>query len=915
MTPSTGDRPLLARSPLIATKHRLPQLGAQLVTRPRAAALLDAGSRHHVTLVAAPPGSGKTTAVRAWAAHQPGHWPVCWLSIDEEDDNPRLLVRYLVEALRPVLDGDVNLAENIDGLDDYGSVASLIEALSGRARRFTLVLDGLEVLRSSAARTTVELLLRHRPPAMHTVLVTTSRSWPDLTRLHSAGEVTEIGLDDLAFDGDACSTFAQQILGTTTTRAAVNELARATGGWAMGIALVARSVGPGTNTQNTPAEGAIERLVSESWHIDQYMRHRVLDGLDHEDRTFLQRASILEELTAEACETILEDPFARRRLRRLSEQLLFLLPANGGQSRFTWQPCLRTVLRRELDERAYPAAIAALHGRAVTWFTACGDVATAIGHALDGDDTATAAQLAEDHLQTLGVESAALLRALARRAGTAALMRHPALATAVAGSAIAAGDHALAGHLLNELDRAAVGPGHTATSLDIDVSTLRAAVACIGGQSTSIDEGAVRVLNDASIHGRFQPVLEYYMALATRATGRAGQSMAALQERSRTFLDAGDINTYLYWQAMIAARYEAQGLLRASRTVYQEALSFLDRNAAPDHVLRAPLVLGLSALHRQRSEAAEMSRLVVDVRDRFLSENPERLCWLHSTRSCILLARASAALGRFDEADDYLELAEHRISRAAWIVDLADEVAEARVLRWTLAGDHDSLARWARASTAASTNRGTDVLGAILQGWAEFHSGQPQAAIETLTTVVEPARFDVTWGERLIRAATLRAVAEFHLGRMSRAAADLSMALGRAQDEHQVRVFVETHPDVRQILAVVMDQMDRRDGVTETFLAEVSMVLLEEGAPPPRSARIDSASGVVDLSLATLSPREREIYELLAAGWKAHRIAAKLSISQNTVKTHQRRIYDKLDIHDIEQIRRSSTRPATASSR
>jgi DNA-binding CsgD family transcriptional regulator len=44
-----------------------------------------------------------------------------------------------------------------------------------------------------------------------------------------------------------------------------------------------------------------------------------------------------------------------------------------------------------------------------------------------------------------------------------------------------------------------------------------------------------------------------------------------------------------------------------------------------------------------------------------------------------------------------------------------------------------------------------------------------------------------------------------------------------------------------------------------------------------------------------ITPRELEILEAIAAGLSTREIAEKLFVSENTVKTHSRRLYDKLN--------------------
>lgn len=52
-------------------------------------------------------------------------------------------------------------------------------------------------------------------------------------------------------------------------------------------------------------------------------------------------------------------------------------------------------------------------------------------------------------------------------------------------------------------------------------------------------------------------------------------------------------------------------------------------------------------------------------------------------------------------------------------------------------------------------------------------------------------------------------------------------------------------------------------------------------------------------SLERLTPRERELLQLIAEGNTTKEIAAKLSISVKTADTHRTNVMNKLDIHDI----------------
>jgi DNA-binding CsgD family transcriptional regulator len=54
--------------------------------------------------------------------------------------------------------------------------------------------------------------------------------------------------------------------------------------------------------------------------------------------------------------------------------------------------------------------------------------------------------------------------------------------------------------------------------------------------------------------------------------------------------------------------------------------------------------------------------------------------------------------------------------------------------------------------------------------------------------------------------------------------------------------------------------------------------------------------------LENLTPREREIFDLLLEGVAPKEIAHKLNISHHTVDYHRTKLYDKLGIHSIREL-------------
>src|SRR3954452_8453581 len=91
---------MLFQNQLLATKFYLPVASSPVISRPRLTGLLDESFKHSLTLVSAPAGFGKTTLLMAWIQSQPASTRrLCWVSLDEEDNEPQLFWTYVLTAL------------------------------------------------------------------------------------------------------------------------------------------------------------------------------------------------------------------------------------------------------------------------------------------------------------------------------------------------------------------------------------------------------------------------------------------------------------------------------------------------------------------------------------------------------------------------------------------------------------------------------------------------------------------------------------------------------------------------------------------------------------------------------------------------------------------------------------------------
>src|SRR5437016_2602737 len=91
---------MVIQTQLLATKFYRPVISRNLISRPHLSTLLDESLKYPLTLISAPAGFGKTTLLATWIPSLPTNKPlVAWVSLDEEDNDPRLFWTYVLSAL------------------------------------------------------------------------------------------------------------------------------------------------------------------------------------------------------------------------------------------------------------------------------------------------------------------------------------------------------------------------------------------------------------------------------------------------------------------------------------------------------------------------------------------------------------------------------------------------------------------------------------------------------------------------------------------------------------------------------------------------------------------------------------------------------------------------------------------------
>ena len=364
-----------------------PQPADTAIERPRLTTLLDTVvARHRVTVVTAPAGFGKTTALAEWARARRG--PTAWFSLNHFDVHARQLHHGIVTALRRLaLDVDDAryaplLTVGLDSRDVHASAGATVRALHEVPEPTVLVLDDVHRAGPDAGDGVLGVLVALAPPSVHLVLAGREAPAVPLQPLRAAGELGEIGRDDLAFTAGEVRA-AAAALRRPVTAAQAAQLRSGAAGWpaAVRMAIVAGVTGAG-GPDTLFAEHVAEKILHG-------LRPALADFVVAATTCGTLDASIAEQLSGQRPGAALLDECARSGL------LLDHFTETDREPVYRWHPvfavrCRAVVARRDPEraDRLHRVAARAL---------AAANPLRAVMHARRGNDPALALFLIEEH--------------------------------------------------------------------------------------------------------------------------------------------------------------------------------------------------------------------------------------------------------------------------------------------------------------------------------------------------------------------------------------------------------------------------------------------------------------------------------------------------------------------------------------
>ncbi|PKN98913.1 MAG: helix-turn-helix transcriptional regulator [Chloroflexi bacterium HGW-Chloroflexi-4] len=885
--------------PLLLSKLYSPPIRPNVVSRHRLVEKLNAGRLSKLTLISAPAGFGKTSLLSEWIAESKK--PAAWLSLDEGDSELNRFLSYFVKALQSI---EINIRKEVlDGFLSRQSQSSIIEPLliellneiSSSPTNFIFVLDDYHLIDSRQVDQTLTFLIENLPPQMQLVIATREDPPLSLARLRMRGQLTELRATDLRFTSSEAATFLNQMMGFTLREKDIQALETRTEGWIAGLQLAALSMQGRSDTA-----GFIKAFTGSHRFVVDYLVSEVLDHQPDTVRRFLLETSILNRLSGSLCEAVTEQAGGKEMLETLERGNLFVIPLDDQRQWFRYHHLFSDVLQAHLLEGSADKVFG-LHKRACAWFEQNGFPTDAIHHALEAEDYEHAAELIEliRPEMDLSCLSSTWLGWVKKIPDELVRIR-PVLSVGYAWALLDCGEMEPSEvHLLNA-ERCLNAPEGQMVVVDVEqFRSLPATIATARAyRSLTLGDvpGTVRFARQALELIPEGNQTRYSEAISL--LGLAQYTNGDLEEAERSLTDfyihlqkTDEMVTLTGIAFLLADIKVTLGRLRDAESTYRKTIRHASRHNEPIAIGVADLYRGLGELYIQWNDLEKASQHLQIGQQ--ISEQAELTDWKY--RYYISQAFLYEAQGDFDGALDLIDEAERVHIRGP-----LPEVRPIEVLRvhfWLKQGKLTDARSWACEHSLSVEDDLSFMKEFEYITFARllFEIGKNDQQVDSLEKAIrllDRLLQEAEKGHRqrsIINILLLRALVFQSQKRETDALIQIESAICLAESEDYILIFINEGVSIQSLIEKLAKNPIHP---FRSFILKLQAAFSKQNElQQPTNNR--QKKDILD----PLSERELEVLKLLRSELSGPEIAQHLVVSLNTLRTHTKNIFSKLQVN------------------
>ncbi len=264
-----------------------------------------------MTIVEAPIGYGKTTAVREFLALK--GVPVLWTSFLSEDDTPASFWDRLASELGKIDKVAGTRLKSLGVPSDTPQTTTIITMLHELDYKpnTTLVVDDFHLARSMRVTSIFRRFVMEMPEDLHIVFITRDTTNLDIAELSAKGMCNLLSQRTLSFTDKEVRDYCA-FMGFTLSESELKKLCEYTGGWISLIYLIMLGV---------------QRGIPLGYNsvIDSLVENVLYSVYDERIRSFLLRLSIMGSFTVQQALFVTQEPKTEEFLKRLRRENAFII--------------------------------------------------------------------------------------------------------------------------------------------------------------------------------------------------------------------------------------------------------------------------------------------------------------------------------------------------------------------------------------------------------------------------------------------------------------------------------------------------------------------------------------------------------------------------------------------------------------
>jgi LuxR family maltose regulon positive regulatory protein len=887
---------------LLQTKLHRPRLPHDLIQRTRLIELLNHNIDHQLTLVCAPAGFGKTTLVCTWLedmvvgqGEKSACIPSAWLSLDENDSDIIIFLRYFIAALRTIFN---NVCEETLALlqaREQPPQAVILTILSNELENLPgeciLVLDDYHTIHSIEVHNLLGELARHWPNLLHLVLISRVNPTLPLDRLRAKRMLSEIRTRDLRFTPDETAVYLSQSQFAQMIQNALPLLEDHFEGWPAGLHLATLSM-----RSTISQEDVLKTLSSPNPNITGYLVDEVLNHQVPVIHSFLLKTSILDRFCTSLCEVIIAEVdsewSARTCLDWIERSELFITPLDDRREWYRYHHLFQELLQQRLSTEMTPDQVSSLHRLASIWFEEHGLVDEALHHALvAGDLDLVARQMGNGLRDVVNQEDRPTLERWLHLLPEDIIQRQPGLLMIKAWALQFVWRLDLQARLLRQIEELMDSEGSPSLQVN-DLQILRGQIFALGAQQAYFSNQTARAIDLCQQALEFLPPswtfvrggAMMYLGMSMQANGQAIAAERLLLDKYESYDDKTDAYALLLLRSLCIIYFNT-GRLEQAKQIAQLLIQGATLGRVVIQKNWGDWILGVIHYQRNELETAEQYFTQI-VENRYIAQIAT---YRDAVAGLVLIYQIR---GESSEAMQMVELINQFDLEQRGSEDNRTQSLRARLM--LLQGDRVGASWWVDTFTDIPPDQPllwleepqvTRVRILVTRG----ADGDLHLALQILDVLGEIAdRTHNTHFKIVILA--LHALVLDAQGETSQSDTELKQAVELARPGGFIRVFVDLGKPMQMILL----RLASKDHLSETIHRILAAFPRDDKS---LVSRAHHPSLGISALVEHLTPRELEVLVLLRGPLSIKEIANKLKISYATAKGHTINIYAKLGVN------------------